>query len=249
MITFYITAFSASTLQHEKRLSMGKIPFKGSNHSIFIGWNERTRQLIDMTINTDDKTEIVVIDRSLPGLSYKNTPVHFIHGDPSEDQTLERANIKSANSVIISANIQKDEQQSDNMTILTIVAVRGNNQSIRIVSEILSEKQIDNALRAGANTILRTNDFMSIIFYHELFHQNKSTPFDDITLLLKENQFEHVPMSSELVGKTFSELIVHYVENEAILLGFIRNGTYELNPPHTTTLEQADTLIFLRKWG
>src|SRR5699024_11012949 len=171
---------SSSTIQHEQQLSTGKVAFKGNNHSIFIGWNERTKQLVNMTLKKDKQREIVVIDNSISSLPYKKIPVHFIHGDPSEDYTLKQANIKHANNIIISADIQKSEQQADNLTILTIVAVRGNNHNIRVVSEILSHTQIDNAMRAGANTILRTNDFMSILFYHELFHQSQSTPFEDI---------------------------------------------------------------------
>lgn len=248
MITFYITAFSSSTIQHEQHLSTGKVAFRGTNHSIFIGWNERTRQLIDMTIKKDHSNEIVVIDNTVSSLPYKKVPVHFIHGDSSEDHTLKQANIEHASNVIISADIQKSEQQADNFTILTIVAVRGNNHTIRIVSEILSHKQVDNALRAGANTILRTNDFMSILFYHELFHQNQSTPFDDISYLLREQQFEHVPVPIQLSNQSFSDVLKHYIEKGDILLGFIRQDTYNINPLHTTVLEQGDILIILHKW-
>lgn len=248
MITFYITAFSASTLQHEKRLSTGKVPYKGSNHAIFIGWNERTKQLIDMAEKTDIDTDIVVIDQSLPSLSYKKIPVHFIHGDPSEDQVLQKANIHEADNIIISANMEKDERKADNMTILTIVAVRGNNQAIRIVSEILSQSQIDNASRAGADTILRSNEFMSTIFYHELFHQNDATPFADISHLLQENQFEHMPIPDQFIDKAFSELITHYAKKETLLLGFIRGNTNRLNPSRSISMKHDDVLIFLSKW-
>ncbi|WP_237473982.1 potassium channel family protein [Virgibacillus halodenitrificans] len=47
LIAFYITALTASTLKHEQDLTTGKIAFKGNNHIIIIGWNERTRQIIE----------------------------------------------------------------------------------------------------------------------------------------------------------------------------------------------------------
>src|SRR5699024_823819 len=217
--------------------------------SIFIGWNERTKQLVDMTINKNSQREIVVIDNTVSSLSYNKIPVHFIHGDPSEDYTLNQANIEHANNVIISADIEKNEQQADNMTILTIVAVRGNNHTIRVVCEILSHSQIDNALRARANTILRTNDFMSILFYHELFHVNQSTPFEDLTQLLKDQQFQHVADTIKLSNKHYKEMAVLFYQKEAILIGVIRKKTYHMNPENSNVLEQGEVLIILCKWN
>ena len=248
MVTFYITAFSSSTIQHERQLSTGKIAFKGTDHSIFIGWNERTRHLVDMTMNKNAKREIVVIDNTVTSLPYNKVPVHFIHGDPTEDHTLKQANIEHAKNITISANIQKNEQQADNMTILTVVAVRGNNHSIRVVCEILSHRQIDNALRAGANTILRTNDFMSILFYHELFREKQATPFEDLSNLLNNQQFKHIAVPTNLINKTFLEATMQYTRNESILLGFIRKDTHHINPENATVLEHADILILLQKW-
>src|SRR5699024_1733942 len=248
MITFYITAFSSSTIQYEQRLSTGKAAFKGSRHSIFVGWNERTRRLIDMTLEKDDQTEIVIIDKSIKSLPYKKVPVHFIHGDPTDDLTLIQANIEHADNIIISADIEKNEQQADHLTILTIVAVRGNNHTIRIVSEILSHRQIENALRAGANTILRTNDFMSILFYHELFRQNQSAPFEDLTHVLTELQFEHASLPTQLINKSYLDVTMHYIQKEYVILVLVRNNTYKIAPPILTVLKQGDVLIFFRKW-
>src|SRR5699024_8913886 len=50
LLTFYITTLSAATIKHERNLSKGEIAFKGKNHIIFIGWNERTKQLVEMAI-------------------------------------------------------------------------------------------------------------------------------------------------------------------------------------------------------
>src|SRR5699024_6379736 len=94
LITFYITTFSASTVRHDQKLSEGKVAFKGKGHLLIIGWNELTKQLIDLTMSKDPQTEIVLIDHSLSSLPYRQHPVHFIQGDPSEDETLQKANLE-----------------------------------------------------------------------------------------------------------------------------------------------------------
>src|SRR5699024_12179201 len=90
---------------------------------------------------------------------------------PIEDAVLVQANIDKANSVLISSDIIENERKADIDTILTTIAVRGNNQDIPINAEILTISQVENAIRACADTVISSNDFMSTLFYYELFHQ------------------------------------------------------------------------------
>src|SRR5699024_12576322 len=91
LLIFYITTLSAATINHERNLSKGKIEYKGKDHIIFIGWNERTRKLIEMTEKHNPNIDIVLIDRTLKHLPFQKVPVHFIHGNASEDNTLRQA--------------------------------------------------------------------------------------------------------------------------------------------------------------
>ncbi|WP_060681925.1 potassium channel family protein [Virgibacillus halodenitrificans] len=248
LIAFYITALTASTLKHEQDLTTGKIAFKGNNHIIIIGWNERTRQIIEHISKRNTHQEIVLIDQTLNFLNYKDYPVHFLHGNPTEDNTLRKANITAAKCVLVSSDFSEEERKADNSTILTIVAVRGNNPKIPIISEILSKIQIENALRAGSNTIIRSNDFMSALFYHELYHANNATPFEDIIRLLASQQFCHIPLSESEIGKKFKSVLLDYINERHILIGLIRNKEYLMNPSPELLLKKGDLLISLSFW-
>lgn len=248
MLTFYLTTIAASAINHEEDLSQGKVSFKGTNHIIIIGWNERTRQLIDMIDDKDSTQEVVLIDRSLNKLPYRHYPVHFIHGDPSEDAVLVEANIDAAVTVLITADISAEERKADINTILSTIAVRGNNQSISINAEILTISQVENATRAGADTIVSSNDFMSTLFYHELFHQIETKPFETVLNLLNHQQFSHLKLPEKLEGKSFKEAVVFLMENQEILLGLIRDGEWKLNPNNDFILETNDTLVTLSSW-
>jgi voltage-gated potassium channel len=247
LITFYITAFAASTVQHERDLSEGKVAYKGNHHIIFVGWNERTRILIDRTLKHNPKTEIVLIDQTLAHMSYQHYPVHFIHGDPTDDYYLHKANIHQATNVIITADNQRDEKQADNHAILTTVAVRGNNKMIPIIVEILSSNQIENARRAGANTILRPNDFMSALLFHEIY-KNKSKPFESVIHLLNDQQIRHFTLPEEFLNKPFIDVLHDLKMNEHLLIGIIRDGKWMLNPNKETVLIKDDILITIIRW-
>ncbi|MGP4108949.1 potassium channel family protein [Virgibacillus sp. L01] len=248
LLTFYIMTLSAGTIQHEQDLSKGKVKFKGADHIVIVGWNERTRQLVNMIDTKDSKEEIVLIDRTLDHLPYQHYPVHFIHGDPSEDSTLIQANILEAKSVIIASDITKKERQADITTILAIVAIRGNNQHVSINAEVLSISQIENAIRAGANTIIRTNDFISTLFYHELYHLKNTRPFETVLSVLNNQQFSHLPLPEQLEDSTFKNGIIFYLDKKELLFGFIRDDDWVINPPKDTTFKKGDILLTLTSW-
>ncbi|MFD2760716.1 potassium channel family protein [Lentibacillus juripiscarius] len=248
MLTFYITTLAATTINHENKLSEGKVSFNGSHHIVVIGWNERTKQLADMIADKDSNQEVVLIDRTLDKLPYRHYPVHFIHGDPSEDVVLVQAKIESADAVLISADITIDERKADINTILATIAVRGNNQDVPINAEILTISQVDNAIRAGADTVISSNDFMSTLFYHELFHKKHTRPFETVLNLLESQQFNHVPLPDKMDGSTFKESVLFFLENGELLIGVIRDGEWHMNPQHDMELDKDDTLLLLSAW-
>ncbi|WP_240508042.1 potassium channel family protein [Virgibacillus indicus] len=248
LIAYYITAFASATFKHEHNLASGKVAFRGSGHVIFIGWNERTRQLIDITVDNDPHVQIILIDKTLDHLAFQHYPVHFIHGDPTEDQTLKQANIDKADRVVITADISKKERRADNETILSTVAIRGNNKDIPIIAEILSRLQIENALRAGANTIIKSNDFMSALLYHELSRVKTAKPFEDVLQLLRSQQFYHTEITEELENQTFLQASAYYLKKNQLLLGIIRQEKWKINPAPDFILEKGDILIAIAPW-
>lgn len=245
VVTFYMATISATTIKQEESLSKGDIIFKGENHIIFIGWNERTRQLLEMMHKHHKKEEFVLIDHSLNQLPYKEHNLHFIHGDPTADDILQRANVHAAKYAIVTADPAKKERQADQTSILTTVALRGNNSSIQIVTEILTKNQISNAKRAGADAIVRSNDFMSSLFYHEIFRTSTLRPFELLIEILSNQQFSQCTLPEKLAGKNFLEVSDYYVSSERLLIGIIRNGEVSLNPPFEQLLTEKDILLLL----
>ncbi len=249
LIAFYISTISAATVQHEQDLEHGKLAFKGSNHLILIGWNERTRQLIEFIAQSSSHIRMVLIDTTLEHVAFSDYPVHFIQGDPTEDAILEKANIKLADRVLITADITKREREADNFSILTAVAIRGNNASIPIIIEILAASQIENAHRAGATTILRSNDFTSALFYHELSRDTKARPFEDIFFMLTSQQFHHASLPEEFENMSFGDIANIQRKNQQILIGVIRNNQYMMNPTFEFVVKKDDILIGLIPWN
>ncbi|RLL46479.1 potassium channel protein [Oceanobacillus piezotolerans] len=248
IIAFYISTISAATIQREQNLEQGKIPYRGINHFIIIGWNERTRQLIEHYIEKFPALQIVLIDRTLDRVSYNEYPIHFIKGDATEDDILSMANIRMAQKVLITGDTSKLEKLADTWTILATLAIRGNNQDVFIVAEIFTKIQIENAIRAGANTIIRPNDFLSTLFFHELSHMRTATPFEDILHILKQKQFSHMKLPAELENSTFKDASLLLMSQGQLLLGYVRDGEYVIHPKKNQHLKPDDILLSLIDW-
>lgn len=247
-IALYISTVSTHAIRKEQDLIGGKLKFKGHNHLIFVGWNERTRQLIEAMTDISPELEIVLIDRTEKRISFHDYPVHFIHGDATEDKVLEKANVKQAARILITAEDKKDEKDADNWTILATLAIRGNNNKVPIIAEILTKVQIENALRAGATTIIRSNDFMSILSFHELSHKKTATPFEDIFHILKQKQFSHATCPEEMIDLSFLEGSQILLKQGHLLLGIIRGNEYVIHPTPDYKLKEEDILLSLINW-
>ncbi|CQR48213.1 voltage-gated potassium channel [Paraliobacillus sp. PM-2] len=245
LVTFYMATVSSATIKREEEMAKGNTAFKGKNHIIFIGWNERTRQLLDMMQTYHKKEPFVLIDHSLKQFSHKEHACHFVRGDPTSDETLQKANIKNAAYAIITADPAKKEQQADQTSILTTVAIKGNNPDIHVVTEILTKEQVSNAKRAGATTVIRSNDFMGTLFFQEIFRVSTEEPFEFLLQILATQQFSSIKIPTNLVGQTFLEASTSYVSAERLLIGIIRQDDIMINPSFHTHLEKDDQLLLL----
>lgn len=246
LVTFYMATISATTIKQEEAILKGNTAFKGEGHIIFIGWNERTRKLLAMMQDFHKKQPFVLVDHTLEQLPQQDHACHFVRGDPTADETLKKANIKAASYAVITADQAKSEHQADQASILTTVAIRGNNQHIHIVTEILVAEQIANAKRAGANTVIRSNDFMSTLFYHEIFHLSGVQPFDIILQLLTRQEFSAIHIPHSVMDCTFLEATKRLISKEHLLIGIIRNGEIMIQPPFQTILTEKDQLLLLK---
>lgn len=245
IVTYYMVTVASGAVEREKEMDKGNVAYKGSDHIVLIGWNERSRQLLNMINDYKPTEEIVLIDNSLKKSPKHYYHFHFIQGDSSLDDTLKKANIPQARQVMITSDQSRPEKQADQLAILSTVAVRGVNPDIPIVTEILTKNQIPNAERAGANTVIRSNDFMSTLFFHEVYRSYPVKPFDIMLEQLASQQYNQHDLPEEQVGKTFLECSNDYVKKDELLLGIIRKGDVLINPPFQMNLEKGDQLIVL----
>ncbi len=241
----FFVSLAAAAVTKQNDLLDGKATFKGRNHIVVIGWNERSREIL-RSLSTNHKGQtFTLIDETLETNPLPNKNVHFIRGRSNIDDVLVRANIFEASKVIITADPNRGELQADMSTILTLLAVKGLNREVQCIVEILTSEQVANAKRAGANEIVRTNILTSFVMINSITSQELVTSFLDLLDQLDKRRLIFQAAAPEVADRTYVELSQSLILEGILLLGIKRGEETILNPPHPFTIIPQDQLIVI----
>lgn len=245
-VSSYFISLAAVAVARQNAFIEGKLIFKGNGHMIIIGWNERSRELIASFSKKDRLKKVILIDETLETIPLEYQNVHFIKGRANRDEILLKANILEAKSVVITADQNKDELQADMNTIITLLAIKGVNPTIRCIVEILTSEQMLNARRAGADEIIQSNILTSSLIINSLTaHSTMASILDLIRYSDNHHRLTSEPVLDEMHGKQFYEACVLFFAKNKMMVGIKRGEETHVNPPHEFIVQQNDLAIVI----
>lgn len=244
-VTFYMATVSRVAVQSQQNYQEGKGSHTITNHIILVGWNERTKEIIKQLRELYPLKKIILIDHTLKTNPYKHRLIHFVKGDPTNDQTLIRANIKEADSILITSDAAKTEPEADMHAILTLLAVKGINRGLYTLVEIQTLQQTENARRAGADEIIETNQFAGYLMTNSLFSHGITASIQELFNHLEGHRLITERAPAELVTQTFSYASSFLLENNILLLGIKKGERITINPPPSYIIQTNDYIIII----
>lgn len=243
-LSTYFATLASIAVTKQDEYQKGEVHYKGLDHFIIIGWNERSKEIIGSL--AEKKHPVILIDETVNSNPLPFHHLHFIKGKALRDDVLERANIKEGKKVIITADQNLDELQADMNTILTLLAIKGLNPNIPCIVEVLTEEQLNNAKRAGANEVIRSNKLTSTIMLDIIHSTGMVNPLSDFLSELKSGiQLKYLQASSETIGKNIRQVSLYYLGKEAVLLGIKKGENINVHPHPETFIEKDDYLLVL----
>jgi voltage-gated potassium channel len=247
LVTRYFATISAIAVSSEKSYMAGKKEFTREQHIIIVGWNERSRGIIEQLQKIRPKTPIVLIDDTLQEHPVPTSNIHFIQGKANMDDTLLKANVKSAQKVLITADMRQDENQTDMFSIITLLAVKGLNHNIYCLVEILTKNQIFNALRAGADGIIETNKFASELMIESLTEKQVPNVYGFVSdSLYGSLSTSTISIENNWKNFTFRDLCRIFIDKQLIIIGLNRGGNVIINPPMDFQITENDKLVVMK---
>ncbi|GIN88651.1 putative potassium channel protein YugO [Heyndrickxia sporothermodurans] len=247
VLSAYFASLAATTVRSQNSHIKGKTIFTGKKHTVIIGWNGRSRSVIEQLLKADYRFPIVLIDDTLEQNPFPFRQIHFIKGKPYNDEVLRKANLVMAEFVLITSDQHKTEIHADMGTILTLLAVKGIHPDVYCVVEVLTNENIMNAKRGGADEVIQTNKQTSYVMMNSILSHGMSNAILSMLDQLNNNHLKFIPVDDEWDGLTFQSLSNKLIKEHQLLIG-IKNGEDTIiNPPLYQIITKLDNLLVISK--
>ena len=226
MFTAIISSiFVAKRIREEKGLE--KVNIK--NHIILCGWNRNADKIIDsiqylaeaprkniVLINDLDEEEIERLKTR-----YRKIRLHFVVGDFTSEQVLEKANLEAAETVIIiPSDINDSIQNPDDKTIRAALTIKGLEPNIRLIAYLHDRENLTHIKRANADEVVISDDFGAYMLASHVMNPGIPQTVNRLLDNVSKNRFKRVDIPSEFIGKPFDNLFNHFrKKNNSILVG------------------------------
>ncbi len=244
----FVTAAIASVLvDNALKEGMGLMKIDFDNHIIIIGWNNKSKIILDELMQDNPDNKVVIIDtREKLNLDYKNA--YFVHGDPTEDNVLKKANVSKAHTCIVVADgTLETDNMADSKSVLICLAVDELNENIHLIAEILNEKNLSHFKRANVNDFIISNQMSSRVMVRSALYKNVSHTLKELLTNEYGNEIYESPVHKEYIGMKFKDLACKYIEEHNVIILGIANDGILVNPDKDKIIEENDILIYISK--
>lgn len=168
-----------------------------------------------------------------------------LHGDATEDETLQKAGIERAYGLITAL-----PQDADNVYV--VLTARGFNPNLTIVARASSESAERKLLRAGANRVISPDEIggrrlASVLIRPEVVNfLDVMMHGDDLELRLEEVE---VGEGSAIAGRSIRDCRIREQTGALVIAYRPKGKPLIVNPPAETILHPGDVLIVMGKEG
>ncbi|GGP20080.1 potassium channel protein [Thermocladium modestius] len=243
-----ILTASIATLLTERameRVNGMKSSSKG-DHVIILGEPDRAINLVKaLTKLMEDSGKFIDVVYVSELDKPPNLPkdVEFIKGNPTLKDTLIRANIDEAASLMILP--QGDVASADAKTLMEVIVARSINPNLYIVAELLDENNAEYALKAGANEAIAVGSLTTIAVATEAIYKGSLRA---VMRLLRGDSEISVISSSEYAGLSFRDALIKVRERESgILIGILGDNNEALiSPSDELIIKPSHELIVIK---
>ena len=226
MFTAVISSiFVAKRIRKDKGLE--KVNVK--NHIILCGWNRNADKIIDSIqyLSEGRRKDLVLIndldEETAARLKtrYRDIHLHFVAGDYTSEQILQRASLEAADTIIIiPSDVDATIQNPDEKTILATLTIKGLEPNKRLIAYLYSRENLTHIKRANADEVVISDDFGAFMLASHVMDPGIPQTLNRLLDNVSENRFKRVDIPNKFVGQSFDNLFNHFRNiNGSLLVG------------------------------
>lgn len=228
----------------------GKLSYIKENHVIIIGWGKKTDFAVKEILDSDQQVEVIIIDTLTQApIDVSNNRIHYIQGDPTEEETYEKANIEKARAVIVFADDTiQDGSLKDAKTLLVAITVDRLAPDVHTTVEVLTEKHISNFSHVRVDEFILSQETISSLAVRSAMYKGVSKVYSQLIsrqhgedlykVTKKEHWVTYNDAFQELLSKgatliadrdqlNINRRLQEKIPNEAVLYIICNKETYE----------------------
>ncbi|OAT85673.1 potassium channel protein [Bacillus sp. MKU004] len=234
------TVDAITTFQKYKR--EGKLEYTMNDHFIYINWSKKTERAIQEVLAHSPEAEIVLID-TLGESPVDHPQIHYIQGDPSDEDILLRANILDSKRVAIFSDSRiEDPSLIDGKTLLIASAVEGlsktHEKEIHTIVEISEDRHIPKFKHIAVEDFILSTDSVSFLMAKATIHPGTTSLFRQLLSKRYGNNIHELKPDPD--WKTIKQASEELLQKGAILLAV--NDSMDFTDAINRELLESDTL-------
>ncbi|MBU2565036.1 MAG: NAD-binding protein [Candidatus Thermoplasmatota archaeon] len=211
-----------------------KIPVPDENHVIICGYSETGKEVVK-NIKTYDIGYVIVENDDLFMNKLSGTP--HVYGDPTSEETLKKANISNASSLIA----VKDDA-TNAFVCLTAKKMRPEIMIVASADDISNTRIL---LKAGATKVVSSKSMAGGLLGQRAVGRYDVDITGRITMLGGLEIHQHtIPENSLFVGKNLEEAGIGEKSGVAIV-GMWKNGKLTVNPKSDEKIREGTILVVM----
>ena len=202
-----------------------------SNHIVICGWNFQGERIVSelMRGQVKPRREIVVL-ANCESRPVKEESVEYVKGDPTQDESLIRAGITKADSVIVLSDLTKPANEADAEALMIVLAVESLNREVHSCVQIANSTNRVHFQRAHADEIICLDQIGGNLVVASALNHGTSKVVSELLTFNAGSEFYRYEghLSNALIGKEFSEAVQVLAQKRMLLLGIETEDTEEL---------------------
>jgi voltage-gated potassium channel len=244
-----LSATLASVLVEKKiKEDRGMKSYNFENHIILCEWNYRARAILQ-ELRADPQTEEapIVLIADIDGKPVDDANLFFIQGDVN-DETLKRANLAKAKTVVIVGDFRMDATARDGKVVLTTLTIESLNPNVYTIVELVNEANVPHCERANADEIIVSNEVSSGLMARAALNHGITKVVSELLSSHHGNELYKLPIPAPMVGRQFMDAFIEMKQTHQCIVVAVEKEDGEnviSNPPADYRLEAGDCLIVI----
>ncbi|MDP6533116.1 MAG: ion channel [Candidatus Marinimicrobia bacterium] len=197
------------------------------DHIILCGWNQNADRIMDSISNLSGKkkNEVVMINDlnedevNTIKNKYPRLNLFFVSGDFTQEQILERANLKESHTVIIIPHaVEASLGSPDEKTIFATLTIKSIEPNIRVVAYLVDRDNLTHIQRANADEIVISDDFGAFMLASHVMDPGVPQTVKKLMDSRSSSRFKRIDIPVDYVGKSYQSLFSHLREESGTIL-------------------------------